>query len=285
MLFACAVSLALLAGIRLVGLAAADEFPAKWREPTKPFRIVGDIYYVGTKGLAAYLIRSGGEAVLLDGTMPENAALIEANIEALGLSLSDVSIILLSHAHLDHAGALAELKRRSGAAVYVSEGDRWALENGRHDGDSSHSHYTFPPVEVDHVLKDGEIVTIGSLKLTATLTPGHTRGCTTWSVPVVENSETLRVVFPCSLSVAGNVLVDNKTYPGIADDYEKSFATVGAMKVDVVLPAHPEFGEVLERAARRDAGDEKAFVDRTLLQRIVQKSRTAFEKELSKAKR
>lgn len=285
MIFACAISLTLLAGIRLVGLAAAEEFPAAWTEPTRPFRIVGDIYYVGTKGLAAYLVRSGDEAVLIDGTMPQNAALVEASIEALGFRLDSVDTLLLSHAHVDHAGALAELKRRSGAALYASEGDRWALENGRPDGDSPYSHLTFPPVTVDHVLKDGEVVTVGSLELTATVTPGHTKGCTTWSVPVVENGETLRVVFPCSLSVAGNILVGNKTYPTIVDDYRRSFDTVGAMKADVVLPAHPELGRVLERAAKRDAGDPQAFVDRALLQRIVQKARAAFEKDLSKAKR
>ncbi|BCH23284.1 CAU/MBL1b family subclass B3 metallo-beta-lactamase [Mesorhizobium sp. L-8-3] len=285
MLFAGAISLTLLVGIRLASLAAAEEFPAEWTEPTRPFRIVGDIYYVGTKGLAAYLIRSGGEAVLIDGTMPENAALVEANVEALGMPLGDVDILLLSHAHIDHAGALAELKRHSGAALYASEGDRWALENGKHDGDSAYSFLTFPPVTVDHALKDGEVVTVGSLELTATLTPGHTKGCTTWSVPVIENGETLRVVFPCSLSVAGNVLAGNMTYPTIAADYRRSFGTVGAMEADVVLPSHPGLGGVLQRAARRDAGDPRAFVDRALLKRIVDDARAAFEKELSKAKR
>ncbi|BCH31065.1 CAU/MBL1b family subclass B3 metallo-beta-lactamase [Mesorhizobium sp. L-8-10] len=216
MLFAGAISLTFLVGIRLASLAAAEEFPAEWTEPTRPFRIVGDIYYVGTKGLAAYLIRSGGEAVLIDGTMPENAALVEANVEALGIPLGDVDILLLSHAHIDHAGALAELKRRSGAAVYASEGDRWALENGKHDGDSAYSFPTFPPVTVD---------------------------------------------------------------------YRRSFGTVGAMEADVVLPSHPGLGGVLQRAARRDAGDPRAFVDRALLKRIVDDARAAFEKELSKAKR
>ena len=132
------------------------------------------------------------------------------------------------------------------------------------------------------MVRDGETVRLGAIALTAWLTPGHTRGCTSWTLPVNEASRRLRVVFPCSLSVAGNILVGNRAYPAIAADYRHSFARLGAMKADVVLTAHPEFADVLGRRQRQVAGKADAFVDRGLLSRIVSSARTDFEVELAK---
>lgn len=257
----------------------------RWKQPVEPFKIFGDIYYVGTAGLAAYLIADGEQAILLDGTLAENAAAIEKNIAALGFKLSNVKIILNSHAHVDHAGAIAKLKRDSNAIFYASAGDRWALENGAHDGDTTYAPASFPAVKVDREVRDGDTVSLGAVKLTATLTPGHTKGCTTWSTTASEGGRTLRVIFPCSLNSPGNVLVGNKAYPNIVADYERSFAIVDKMKADIALPAHPEAGEVLERGARRKDGDENAFVDPGLLQRIVAQSRAGFKADLEKQKR
>jgi len=265
---------------------AAEPFaaPEAWLKPAAPFRIAGNIYYVGTQGLSAYLITSGRQAILLDGTMAENAPLIEKNIIALGYKMDEVKIILNNHAHLDHAGAMAQLKRDSGAAVYASAEDRSALEHGRHEGDSDYAYLTFPPVAVDHVLADGETITLGDIHLTATLTPGHTKGCTTFSMPVTDGGRTLQVVFPCSITVAGNVLVGNRTYPGIVTDFEKSFARLGAMKADVVLTGHPEAADVFGRAAKLKAGDKDAFVAPALLGRLVGKAKTDFAKTLKTEK-
>ncbi|WP_246707925.1 subclass B3 metallo-beta-lactamase [Ensifer oleiphilus] len=266
----------------MASAATADN--TVWSQPTIPFHVVGNIYYVGTKGLSAYLITSGGDAILLDGTLKNTASLVEASIVALGFKLSDIKIIVTSHAHYDHVAGVAQIKRDSGAKLHAIAADRWALENGLHDGETSYRRGTFPPVKVDHVLADGDVVTLGDISMQATLTPGHTPGCTTWSTSVTEAGRALKVVFPCSVTVAGNKLFANKRYPGIVGDFEVSFDRLAAMKADVVLPAHPEFADVLGRAARRDAGDKDAFVDPDLLGQIVQKSRATFQKELARQK-
>lgn len=280
-LIRCALATAITT-VCLASAAIADN--ADWSQPTKPFRVVGNIYYVGTKGLAAYLITSGKQAILLDGTPKSTASLVESNITALGFKLSDIKIIVTSHAHFDHVAGVAQIKRDSGAKLYAIAADRWALENGLHDGETTYKRGTFPAVKVDHVLADGEVVALGDVSLKATLTPGHTPGCTTWSTSVTEAGRALKVVFPCSVTVAGNKLFGNRRYPGIVADFETSFDRLAAMKADVVLPAHPEFADVLGRAARRDAGEKVAFIDPDLLSQIVEKSRAAFKKELARQK-
>lgn len=266
----------------LAPMAAADE--ADWPRPQAPFRIAGDIYYVGSKGLAAYLIVSPAGDILLDGTLPENAPMVERNIQALGFRLRDVKVLLVTHAHFDHAGALARLKADTGAVMMASAGDRWALEHGSSRGDNTAHLPIYPPVRVDRLVQDRQVVRLGPVAMTAVLTPGHTPGCTSWTTSVVERGRRLAVVFPCSLSVAGNVLVGNHDYPGIVADYRRSFAELGALKADVTLPAHPEFADVLGREARVRAGDADAFVDREQLPKIVAASAQAFDRELAKQK-
>ena len=259
------------------------DFDASWTRPVKPFNIAGNVYYVGTEGLSAYLIVAGKQAILLDGTLAQNAPLIERNIEALGFRLSDVKVIVNSHAHLDHAGAIARLKHDTGAQFYASAGDRWALERGMHDGETDYPRGHFPAVAVDHVLRDGEVIRLGGVRMTATLTPGHTRGCTTWSTQVIVPQNVLDVVFPCSLTVAGNILVRNRAYPNIVADYRHSFTVLDKMKADIVLTNHPDVADVMGREQRKMAGDKTAFIDPTLLHRIVASSRTDFEAQLSAA--
>ena len=275
--------LALLTAVACVSAAMAQ--PAAWSQPTKPFRIVDNIYYVGTKGLASYLIVSDGKAILLDGTLAGNAGLIEKNIRALGFRLSDVRIILNSHAHYDHAAGIAKLKQDSGAEVMAMEQDKSALEHGRQEGDTTYGGARFPAVKVDRTLHDGDVVTLGDVQMTAMLTPGHTKGCTTWRMTVTDKGVPRQVVFPCSITVAGNILVGNKSYPGIVGDFRNSFDRLGAIRADIVLPAHPEFADVFMRKARRDAGDEGAFIDKDLLHRMVEKARIAFDKELAAAQK
>ncbi len=275
---------AMLAAALSAPMPAAAQDKASWIRPVAPFRIVGNVYYVGTEGVAAYLIVSGHRAILLDGTLAQNGSLVERNIEQLGFRLKDVKIIVNSHAHFDHAGAIARLRHDTGAIFYASAGDRWALEHGEHDSDTDYPRGHFPAVPVDRVVHDGEVVALGSVRLTATLTPGHTKGCTTWSTRVSEAGRTLDVVFPCSLSVAGNRLVGNKAYPRIAQDYARSFDTLDAMKADVVLTNHPEFADVLGREAKAKAGDRDAFIDPGLLHRIVAEARTDFQTDLAKAR-
>jgi metallo-beta-lactamase class B len=264
--------------------ASALDIPQRWREPTKPFHVVGNIYYVGMKGIAAYLITSDKGAVLIDGTLKENAPTIEKNIEALGFKLKDVKILVNSHAHYDHAGGLAQLKADTGALLVASQADRWGLEHGLQDGDVDYTPDPYPPVKVDRVFKKTTDVELGDIHLKGIVTAGHTKGCTTWSMATVDNGRTLEVVFPCGVTVAGNVLIGNKAYPGIVKDFRKTFRTLAGMKADVVLTGHPEQSDVMGREARAAAGDGNAFVDSGMLKRMADQYRQAFEKQLAKAR-
>ena len=262
---------------------AAD--PPEWSAPVKPFRIAGNIYYVGTKGLAAYLIVSKQGSILLDGTLARNAALIERNIQSLGVPLREVRILISDHAHDDHVGALARIKRNTGARLLASAGDRWALEHGRPRGDTNYGVRRFPPVKVDALVEEGETIRLGEITLTAHLTPGHTPGCTSWSTAVDDAGAARRVLFLCSITVAGNKLVGNRAYPGIAEDFRATFAKLAATRADILLTSHPEMAEVLEREARRQAGRADAFIDPAALPALVGEMKTAFEKALAEAEK
>jgi len=264
----------------IVALPVLAHDPPEWSEPVKPFHIAGNVYYVGTQGLAAYLIKSNEGAILLDATLAENAGQIERNIESLGVPLREVKLLLSDHAHADHVGAMAQLKRDTGARFLASEGDRWALENGRNEGDNNYGVMPFDRIQVDEVISDGQQVSLGDVVLTAHLTPGHTRGCTSWSMTVDDRGTPRQVLFLCSITVAGNTLVGNQAYPGIADDYRATFAKVAAMRADIVLTSHPEMADVLERAGKRDAGEVDAFVEPGLLSTLVADFKAAFEDAL-----
>ncbi len=277
------VAAALTAGLGICAPASADD-PPEWSTPVKPFRIAGNVYYVGTKGLAAYLILSSQGAILLDGTSAGNAPLIERNIEAVGVALHAVKRLISDHAHEDHVGALARIKQDTGAEFFASAGDRWALEHGRVRGDTHYRPKAFAPIKVDHVIRDGEAMQLGDVTLTAHLTPGHTPGCTSWSTTVDDQGRHLDVLFLCSIAVAGNVLVGNRAYPEIASNYRATFRKLATMKADIVLPSHPDFADVIEREARREAGERDSFIDPKVLPSFVADFREAFEKALSEAR-
>lgn len=274
---------ALVAAATAIPVLAAD--PPAWSAPVKPFRIAGPVYYVGTKGLAAYLIVSKDGAILLDATLARNAALIEANIKRVGVPLNRVKLLVSNHAHDDHVGALARLKRDTGARVLASAGDRWALEHGVGRGDTDYRPRQFPPVKVDGVVADGQTIRLGGVALTAHLTPGHTPGCTSWSMTIRDRGTPRRIVFLCSITVAGNVLIGNRAYPGIVADFRSTYARLATMQADIVLPGHPEMADVLGRHARQMAGEPDAFVDPTVLPRLVADFRADFDAALAKARR
>lgn len=260
----------------------APQMPSDWSSPVKPFRIAKNIYYVGTRGLAAYLITSGRQAILLDTSMGSNAVLLEANIRSLGFSLRDVKAIIISHAHWDHVGALAQLKHDTGASLAVMEQDVAAIESGHPEGDNIYPATSFAPVQVDRHLHDGDEVAIGEAKLRAVLTPGHTKGCTTWLMRTHETGRTVNVIFPCSMSVAGNTLVGNSTYPAIVRDYQASFQRLRGIAADIVLTSHPEVAGVIERREAQLGGKRHAFIDPNLLADVVAKAQLSFDTELAK---
>jgi metallo-beta-lactamase class B len=245
---------------------------AGWNRPVAPFRIVENIYYVGASEVSSFLIVGDKGAFVLDGGLPESAPIIARNIRELGFRLGDVKILINSHAHFDHAGGLAELKRLSGAKMYASRADSVTLASGRHANPSGHAPSVFPQVSVDHTVEDGEVVRLGKLELTAHLTPGHTRGCTSWTMRAGEHA----VLFHCSTTFPGYRLVDNPDYPEIARDYERSFATLRSLDCDVLLAPHGSFFQLSERM--RDHN----FVDRAGCRAFIEKGATEFARELAR---
>ena len=260
---------------------------ASWNEPVKPFRVAGNVYHVGVAGVTAFLITTPAGSILLDGGFLETAPLIERNIETLGLRLQDVRLLLNSHAHYDHCGGLTELKKRSGAKLVASAGDSESFHGRRKltclPSRSSRipSDDSFSPPDVDRVIGNNESVELGGVKLTAHLTPGHTRGCTTWTMKT--SGDTIyNVLFYCSTTVAGNRLVNNREYPNIVSDYEKTFAKLRSLQCDVFLAPHGSLFHRDEKIELLEAGRKDAFVNSDDLKAYVDESERAFREELAR---
>lgn len=245
---------------------------AQWNRPFQPFHLIGNIYYVGATGVSAFLIVTPAGSILIDGGLPETAPQIARSIGDLGFRLTDVKYLLNSHAHFDHAGGLAELKRLSGATMVASSGDAPALRSGGQD---------MPAVVVDRIVGNGEVLRLGDTSMTAHITAGHTKGCTTWTMTTPANGRDHRVVFYCSTSVVDR-LVGNAQYPQIVADYEQSFAALRALSSDVFLAPHPDFFGMEEKRQKMKAGGANPFVDPTELRRFVERSERSFRAELMK---
>lgn len=256
----------------------------RWNKPFAPFRIIGNIYYVGTDGVSSFLITSPKGHILIDGILAQSVPQIIANIKALGFNIRDVKYLLNSHAHIDHAGGLAGLQRASGAQMIASAGDRKVLEAGAIDYGPT-AGMPFPPIRVDRIIGDGDIVTLGGVTLTAHLTPGHTPGCTSWTMPVNgADGKPHKAFFHCSATVAGQALVP-ESYPGMVAAYRTTFARVRAMRADVFLASHDNFFDLHAKRARQLKGDADAFVDPDALERFNTDMERAFEDELDHERR
>jgi metallo-beta-lactamase class B len=240
---------------------------AEWNLPQQPFRIFGNTYYVGTRGLSAILVASNDGHVLIDGGLPESAPPIATNIRALGFRIEDVRLILNSHAHFDHAGGIAELRRASRATVVLSEWSARVIREGGPVRGDPQFEIASPIATVANIdlLTDGEVVRAGPLALTAHVTPGHTPGGTSWSWQSCENQRCLNIVYADSLSAVSSGsfrFTASPDYPNALGDFEKSFATLGAMRCDILLTPHPGLADLLGKLERRQRGESPdAFVD------------------------
>lgn len=218
----------------------------------------------------------------MDAGPEEGAAIVEANIKTLGFKLSDVKYLLETHAHFDHVGGLAKLKADTRAKLLASAEDKPALEKGQHFGDNENGLTKFPAIKVERALKQGDEVTLGGVTLTAQLTPGHTKGCTSWTIQSPANGVTRKVIILGSLTVAGNKLAGNKTYPEIVDDYRKTFAKLKNLSADILLVGHPSFAGLEEKYQAQLQGKKGAFVNPEEFPKLVERSEREFEQELKK---
>jgi metallo-beta-lactamase class B len=259
----------------LAAVAAAQQNP-DWHAAFPPFKIAGNLYYVGTADLAVYLIRTPQGNILINSDFAEDVPTVRNSIEQLGFKYSDTKIVLISHAHGDHDGGIGIIQKDTGARVMVMEGDVVAVESkatGR------------PAAKVDRVLRDGETVALSGSTLTARLTPGHTKGCTTWTMQVDEGGRTLNAVIIGSPNVnAGYVLVGNTNYPTIANDYEKTFRVLKSLPVDLFLGAHGAYFGMKAKYERMKSGDARAFIDPDGYKAYLDDRESAFRKEWERQK-
>jgi metallo-beta-lactamase class B len=267
-------------------LGQADEASRTWNKPIPPFQIVGNLYYVGASEVTSFLITTPKGHFLLDGGFAETAPQIEHNIAALGFKLQDVKFLLNSHAHFDHAGGLAELKQKSGASLVASALDAQLLEAGGHGDFRFGDTLTFPPVEVDQIIGDGESIQLGAQKFTAWLTPGHTKGNTTWTTKINDGTKTYDVVFAGSPSILDYQFVGKESYPGIFSDFEKTFAVLKKLPCDIFLSDHGSFFSFEQKRARLASGEKSnPFIDPDGYKRFVNDSEKAFRQKVEAQKK
>lgn len=231
-----------------------------WNEPFPPHRVAGNLYYVGSKGLSTYLITSSKGHILINSSFEKTVPIIRANVERLGFRLSDVKILLSSHAHDDHVAGHALLQKLTGAQVFAMQGDDTVIRSGGEGQYLYDARWT--PCKVDRVLKDGEEVVLGEARLRAHHTPGHTRGNTTWSLEVEEGGRRLQAVIVGSPNVnPGFQLVNNREYPEIAADYARTFRVLKALECDLFLGAHGQYYGMVGKHKRLGKGGVNPFLD------------------------
>mgnify|MGYP003700428169 FL=1 len=267
----------------------AEAFP-KMVAPFEPFRVIGNIYYVGTEGLAVFLITGDDGHVLIDGGLPGYEQIIIDNIATLGFDIKDVRTLLNTHAHFDHSGGLAVLKKASGAKLWASADDCNALKQGVYIGYEERKEFSAPPVSVERCKgrSFSEIphygvweIDLGSFQIDGWLTPGHSPGCTSWRLTVEEEAEDYEVLIFCSATVAANRLVNPPQYEGIVEDYRYTFDRTNAWEPDVFLANHPEVFLMKETREKQKTGDPLAFVNRGAFQRYRAAKEEAFEEALA----
>lgn len=283
--------------ILLVAIAAATtavgEDPSDWTTSLRPFRIADNLYYVGSRDLAAYLVTTSDGNILINANLDTSAPQIRASVEQLGFRWAYTKILLNSQAHFDHVGGAAEVLRETNARNYVMTGDDAAMRSGGRDDFAYRVEglRAYTPVRVDRVLQDGDTVTLGGVTLTAHRTAGHSRGCTTWTMDVHvpgEPSGKLRhvVIVGGWESLPHYQLVDAPghaaSYPGIADDFRRTFATLHAFPCDIFLGAHGVYFDLLPKLQRMPKEGAAVFIDPAGYQKAVSEAEADFQEMYDK---
>lgn len=253
--------------------------------PFPPFHIVGNLYYVGSQELASYLLATPKGLILINSSFKDSPPLIKKSVEQLGFKFGDIKVLLISHAHNDHAAGSAQIIKETHARYEVMDADVNVIESGGKTdyfyGDNPDEQY--PPAHVDRTLHDGDTVELGGTVLTAHLTPGHTKGNTTWTFDEKEDGKTLHIVIVGStLMNRGMDIVDNPKYPQIIDDYEKGFAVLKSLPCDIFLGAHGRYFDLQDKYKKWEAGDKSVFIDPAGYRAFIDQSQKSFEAEVKK---
>lgn len=255
-----------------------------WNRPVDPFRVIGNIYYVGTNELAIFLVTTPVGHFLIDSGFEETVPLVKRSVERLGFAIGDVKVLLSSHAHIDHVGGHARMRALTGARVLATEPDAALLRSG--GGGPLALDSTWPPAIVDGILEDGQKVELGGTTLVAHLTAGHTPGATTWTTTVEEDGRHLAVVFFSSSTLFTETpLVGNQAYPQIAADFERSYAFWNAVPCDVFLASHGGFFGLDDKRERLARGEKpNPFIDPAGWKQLIADQEANFRRRLAAAR-
>ena len=263
-----------------------SDFDRKMNLPQKPFRVIGNIYYVGASDVASYLITTPTGHILIDSGFEETVPMIVANVKKLGFDLKNVKILLNNHAHYDHAGGMATLKSKTGAKLLAVREQANVLERGGKRDFAYGDALSFKPVKVDEIIRPGRKIRLGSVRLKTIFTPGHTKGATTWTMMIKENGKNLRVVFQSSMSVLPKYnLVNNPLYPSHARDFKGTFVKLKRLKPDVFLGSHAQFFKMKMKLKIWEQDRSKnPFIDPQGYREFIIRSEKAFLKKLATQK-
>jgi metallo-beta-lactamase class B len=266
--------------VLLLAAASLDAAPnPAWNKPFPPHKVIGNVYYVGTSELASYLIATREGDILINSSYETSVPVIRAAVEKLGFKFTDIKILLISHAHDDHCAGSALVKKLTGAKYMVMEPDVPVVESGGAEDFVYKSRWT--PTKVDRVLHDGDTVALGETRLTAHLTAGHTKGCTTWTLKVPDGGKTYDVVIVGSPNVNSEYkLVDNPRYPQIAADFARSFRVLEALPCDIFLGAHGGYYDMQEKYKKLQPGSANPFIDPAGYRAYIAERHQAFESKL-----
>jgi metallo-beta-lactamase class B len=253
----------------------------KWEEPAEPAKIVGPIYFVGTKGLGVFLFTTSEGHILMNTGMPSSGPMIVESVRKLGFRPEDIKLMINGHAHIDHAGAFAFLKQQFSAQLAVMKDDVEAMESGDKNDFKYANDFVYPPVKVDRILRDGDTIKMGDVLLTAYHTPGHTRGATTWIANIAVDGKAYVVAFPDGAGFnPGYRLVKNPSYPGIAEDYRRTHHFLETLKPDIWLAQHNEYYDFESKRQRAQTEGMKAWIDPEGYRRFIAGKKRDFEDEV-----
>jgi metallo-beta-lactamase class B len=265
---------ALFALLAAGGLSIAQQNP-NWSRPFPPYKIAGNVYYVGTADLACFLLTTPEGDILINTGLADSGPLIRASMQKLGYNVKDIRILLTMQAHSDHVGAFKEIQQDSGAKIYITEPDAPALEDG---GRSPGGRLQFPPVKVDRKLRDGDVVRLGGIELTVILTPGHSKGSVSYATTVLDGGKKRSLLF-ANMETVVMPLVGNANYPQIVDDYERAFKKQRQLSPEIWLAAH---ASQYDMEAKMKSG---SFVDPAGYKTAVEHYEKLFHEQLDKERR
>ena len=276
--------------VLVCGFSLRAEIDPSWTAPQKPFRIAGNLYYVGSRDLAAYLVITSAGNILINANLESSPPQIRASVEKLGFRWADTRILLNSQAHFDHAAGSAEVLRETGAKLMVMDGDVRAMETGdAHDFGGSDL-LRFPPAHVSRVLHDGDTVRLGEVVMTAHKTAGHTRGCTAWTMQVEDHGHVRNVVIVGGFAALNSYRLiatpgRPASYPGIAEDFLHGFAVERKLPCDIFLGAHGMYFGLQEKLARLPKEGNSVWIDPQGYQQNIADAQKSIEDRITAERR